>query len=356
MNKKVRLLGVVAIITLMVLLAFSPNTVQICSISNSPSGTSSSQLTNGSANLLYIIRSGSKDIMVQSIVYIIGNSVMITTSFLSHDQTVSTCTALSDITVQSQEFPAGIWHTSFDTSMGKGNWSLVKLVKGNKDGLVSYASVTVQNKILGINKTLSVCLEKVTLSQGLNFNTLDQAGLYLFFIPQLISPNTSSTSISVNPGLVLPASADPNGNCLRLTELDNTLANFHVWHLQANLSAWSPTYGGYSDSYMAKATSVNWWLESSSLSTSVSVGYQIEACANAFFYGVFPLGPLDLWYAYPQVDVTSAFTSSGIITSGSINDPIFVQSLYPPLVTLWSDAKVNINSFSGYKDVQEYII
>ena len=355
-ERKVKILSAGVMIVIMVLFAFSGTVTQARSISNSSSSTNYSSLATGLANLSYLVESGPNDTIIQSANYISGDSVITTTSLFVNDQVVSTSSSSTDLTLQSLEFSVGASNTSFSNSMSKGEWKLTKLVKGNKDGLVSYASVTVKNEILDINKTLSVYLERATLCNGLNFNTFTQKGLYLFFVPQLISPTTNSTMSIVNSGRLLAPSSN-NGNCLRLTELDNTLANYHVWHLQTNLSAWSPTYGGYSDSYAAEATFVNWWLESTSISTSVSVGYQIEACANAFFYGIFPLGDLDLWYAYPQVNVTATFNNQGVVTSGTINDPIYVESTTLPLLYfLWSDVKVNINSFSGYKDVQEYII
>ena len=81
------------------------------------------------------------------------------------------------------------------------------------------------------------------------------------------------------------------------------------------------------------------------------MGYQDEACAKAFFYGVFPLGILAPWFAYPQVSVTATFNNQEVITSGTLNVLIYVESTdISPLYLLWSAVKVNINLFSGYND------
>lgn len=358
MDRKGKILSATIMIVLMVVLAYSGTVVQAHPLSTSSSSTNSSFHSTGRISLLYLVRSGRKDVLIQSSDYIIGSSVATTTALVANNHVLSSTSSSTNLALQSLEFSVGRWHSSFSNPITKGKWSVTKLVEGNKEGLVSYASVTIKNEVLGINKTLSVSLESTTFIKGLNFNNSAQRGLYLFFVPQLISPTAYSSISHANSGHILYAPSSNNCNGLRLAELDNNYKNAHVWHFQANLNAWSPTYGGYFDSYVAEVTSPydNWWLESSALTTSVSVGYQIEACANAYFFGVFPIGYFDLWFAYPQVGVTATFTNHGTVFSGTINDPIYVWSQNPLMYILWRDVKVNVNSFSGYKDVHEYII
>ena len=338
----------------MILLAFSPAASEVHTTSNSP-GSTFSPFAGSAAEISYLVRSDQRDITVESSVLMMGDNVSITTSFLVPGNNLSTCSAVScsfpNVTINSLGLYAGSCYSSFGSPAGVGNWTLEKSVTGNEEGLVLYASVMAKNDALGVNKTISVTLESVSLSHGLDFEAIEPTDVFLLFIPQLISPSDISSTSGVNPAMH-SAPSGCSGNCLRLTELDNHLTNYHVWHLETCLNAWSPTYGGYQASYEAKATSPldNWWLKCAGLSTSVAVGYQVEACAKAFFYGVFFGVTSNIWCGYPKVIVTSYFTNSGFITSGNIIDPIYNFPIK------WSCSKVSISSFCGYEDVQEYII
>lgn len=371
MNRKEKILSTTIIIILMVVMACSITAVQARPLFTSSSSTSTNSSIHSAAriNLLYLVRSERKDVFIQSSNYIIDSSVTTTTALVVNNHVVSTTSSSSDSTLQSLEFPLGRWHFSFRNPMTKGKWSVTKLTEGNGEGLVSYASVTVKNEVLGINKTLSVCLESTTFSKGLNFNTFAQKGLYLFFIPQLISSvsgidGQSSNSYRIGSGVsdynmhLLSIYETYNGGAtLRLTELDNHYMNYHVWHLEFHLYA--TISGGYSDYIRATATSplYNWWLKSDNMTTHV-YGETVKVDGRAFFYGVFPLGIHEYWFAYPEVQTTATnhYSVRGVfkVYSGYFNDPIYTNS-YNGTV-LWKDRSGSIYRLPQSQDIKEWIL
>jgi hypothetical protein len=97
----------------------------------------------------------------------------------------------------------------------------------------------------------------------------------------------------------------------------------------------------------------NWFLISSDSGLSTQSSAKRTAYVNAFFYGIFPLGYDDYWYAYPQVSIT--VSNSGTLT-GYIHIPIFVQNSDTGMLSQWSDITPINGSFSGQESFTECIV
>ncbi len=181
---------------------------------------------------------------------------------------------------------------------------------------------------------------------------------YYFFIPQLIqnfqaiSNNTQINAAQQQVGNVYPG-GDGSYGALNLLEKDNTVTKISVYHLETCLGVCKFSTGGWAASINTNSCFSNWHLQVSHITSSInSADTEITAQGTASFYGVFPLGIDDIWYASPTV--TIHIYSSGKV-SGNINDHILVQTV-SGTISEWSDATAFRSNIERCDNIIEYIV
>ncbi len=188
---------------------------------------------------------------------------------------------------------------------------------------------------------------------------------YYFFLPEYYPPNHlgSNTSNITKSTIIGPPGSGGFGSyvvsgSLSLQEKDNSATKYNVWHIGLGITQYicgNSKFDGsisLSPSFGADSRFNNWWLKSSTSGISAQSSTERTVYAKAFFYGVFPLGYDDNWFAYPQVSIT--VSNSGALT-GCITIPIFASGPSNPL-TLWSDITPTNGSFSGQESFTECIV
>lgn len=252
---------------------------------------------------------------------------------------------------------------SFRGPSSNGTWIAQRLAKVNSENLISSISLGITNVKQGINYHLKVTLLKSSdnLMRYLSNNRVGRN--YYFFIPQLIPPTSISTMLQNPTNFIIqipPGGGGDIGGTVYLSERDNTVADIYIWHIGTTLSVSSFTSGssGWSSSLnVAVGTNNpfhNWWLESTSISTSENSQHDVvTATGSAYFYGVFPLGPYDLWYAFPSVQVQ---VYSVDIMAATIQNLVLVSGVGIPPPIPWSDSTIFNGQFYGYQYSVQYIV
>lgn len=193
----------------------------------------------------------------------------------------------------------------------------------------------------------------------------------LWLVPQLLPPVASRSTgarvptqpdLSLSNSTLQPAIVGGGGGGVGaiayLYERDNTIANWHLWHLGANLEVSSFTTGpaGWSARIDALATSPagNWWKQGQSVNSSAnSSNTAVTETTTASFLGIFPLANYDTWIAVPEVKVTAYNTG---VTTGYINDSILAYNSLTNQWVPWSDTIPLNSSFPGYYSVIKYVV
>ncbi len=253
---------------------------------------------------------------------------------------------------------------SFRVPHNNGTWNVIRFAKVNSLNLIEYSSVSVRNVKQGIDYHLKVVLVKHS-DNLMNYLEKNRAGGdYYFFVPQLIptprnsnEPRSPVTSVITPP----PGGGGGIGGIAYLSERDNTAYNYHIWHFATVLSVSSFTLGssGWSSQLIAAVGTNNpfhnWWLKSKSISTSENSQHtEVTATGQAYFFGIFPLGPFDLWNAFPTVQVH--IFSNGTMTA-YIHDLITgMTDTVVALPYVWSDTTIFNGQFNGYQYSVQYIV
>ncbi|MHB8396988.1 MAG: hypothetical protein ACYDAZ_06985 [Thermoplasmataceae archaeon] len=260
--------------------------------------------------------------------------------------------------------PPGDWH-SLGKFGGNGTWEIERKASANREGLVSSSFVNVVDKAtdFGYNLRINLVKENGTLISVLE--KMETKGKYYFFIPSLIPPSLATQPLTNNlsPSIITPPPGGGGGGIggtAYLSERDNTAADIHIWHIGTTLSVSSFTSGssGWSSSLDAAVGTNNpfhnWWLEGSSISTSENSQYtEVTANGSAYFYGVFPLGNYDFWYAFPSVQVN---VYSGGTMTADIQNLVLVSGFGMPSPVVWSASTIFNGQFYGYQYSVQFLV
>lgn len=319
---------------------------------------------NGVLRVEYKIVQGKREFFETSLVYMINQStVQILSNLSSHINSEKKVFSSYVIPLTDTEFilPSGNWHY-FKSPGGNSTWKIKQKASHDGSGLVYSSLLIAINKAMGVNYHSMINLVSKSGDLLVALQNIRIAGKYYFFIPEIIPTVPGSQYSEASPSLVHgpPGGGGGIGGTAYLSERDNTVADIHIWHIGTTLSVSSFTSGssGWSSSLNAAAGTNNpfhnWWLESKSIKTSENSQHtEVTTDSGAYFFGIFPLGPYDFWYAYPNVQVN--IFPNGTMTA-VIHDVILVSGSYIPLPVPWSDSTIFNGQFYGYQYSVQYIV
>ena len=256
-------------------------------------------------------------------------------------------------------------HKGENTTMGisgtHGNIPTYSISKANKAGLVTYGYVKSVDPQAAIYSFWSASL----LKESGNLSTLNNSrsgDQYYMFLPELLPP--SSFTKTINYSAVVNSSgnihtkstpslqADPStGEYAKLRLNEHDPLGLGLWYIFTNLSYLGS--GTWSASGNAVVWAIDWQvLEPYTSSIQGQPNGGLNGSGYAEFYGQFPWGNSDFWYALPAVSVTYFASNNTFV--GYVNDLILAQNDISGKIFTWKDG-IWKNTITGSVTVTDVI-
>ena len=255
-------------------------------------------------------------------------------------------------------------HRGENTSLSipgiRGTITTYSISKANSAGLVTYGYVRSTDSQAGIDSFWSASLVKESGSLFVLNNTKTTCQYYVF-LPELLPPSsfsklpsdsaTRSLSGNIQAGTASTVQSDPSSGTyakLRLNEHDPL--GLGLWYIFSNLS-YNNNMWGVSGNAVIWAIDWQVW-ESYTPSIQLQSNGGWNGSGYAEFYGTFPWGNADFWYALPTVSVTWFSSNSTFV--GYVNDLVLAQNDVSGQIFTWKDG-IWKNSFTGSVTVTDVI-